>query len=174
MPHLLEKVSISPTRELQSRWLTNYRTIIPKEFSHCWKSSRPTADFPTWGSSKATENPQGIWLWRPVGFDYRTCTELGKQKLLEDTNKTLWVPGPRRKEQWHHKRVSQTCLWVSLQQTHGLTVTCWGVRGTDYNSPGSMLAQGLLKEVTITPTRDWPQAKLQEGNAAPPISIKLN
>ena len=27
----------------------------------------PTTDFPTWGSGKGTENPQGTWLWRPVG-----------------------------------------------------------------------------------------------------------
>ena len=41
----------------------------------------PTTDFPTWGSSKGTENPQGIWFWRPVGFDYRTSIRLGKQTL---------------------------------------------------------------------------------------------
>ena len=41
----------------------------------------PTIVFPTWGSSEGTENPQGIWLWRPVGFDYRTSTGLGKQML---------------------------------------------------------------------------------------------
>ena len=41
----------------------------------------PTTDFPTWGSGKGTENPQGIWFWRPVGFDYRTYTGLGKQTL---------------------------------------------------------------------------------------------
>ena len=41
----------------------------------------PTTEFPTWGSSKGTENPQGIWLWRPVGFDYRTSTRLRKQTL---------------------------------------------------------------------------------------------
>ena len=35
-------------------------------------------DFPTWGSGKGTENPQGIWLWRPVEFDFRTSTGLGK------------------------------------------------------------------------------------------------
>ena len=37
----------------------------------------PTTGFPTRGSSKGTEKPQGIWLWRPVGFDYRTSTGLG-------------------------------------------------------------------------------------------------
>ena len=41
----------------------------------------PTTDFPTWGSGKGTENPQRILLWRPVGFDYRTYTGLGKQTL---------------------------------------------------------------------------------------------
>ena len=39
----------------------------------------PTTDFPNWESGKWTENPQGIW--RPVEFDYRSCTGLGKQTL---------------------------------------------------------------------------------------------
>ena len=34
-----------------------------------------------WGSSKGTENSQGILLWRPVRFDYRTYTGQGKQTL---------------------------------------------------------------------------------------------
>ena len=29
-------------------------------------------DFPTWGSGKGPENSQGLWLWKSVGFDYRT------------------------------------------------------------------------------------------------------
>ena len=49
-------------------------------------------------------------------------------KLLcwKHTNKTLCIPGPRRKEQWHHKRLTQTCLWVfrSLWRKHGLVVAC--------------------------------------------------
>ena len=101
------------------------------------KGLAPTTDFPTWGSGKETENPQGIWLWRSVEFDYRTSTVLGKQRLLQETNKTLCTTGLRRQEQWIHKTLSQTCMWVSgsLQQRHGLTVTCCGVRGTDSSSP---------------------------------------
>ena len=34
-----------------------------------------------------------------VGFDYRISTGLGKQRLLEGTNKTLCTPGLRRMEQ---------------------------------------------------------------------------
>ena len=73
-------------------------------------------------------NPQGIWVWKPVGFDYRTFTGLGN-RLLEGTNQTLCAPGPRRKEQWPHKRLSQTCLWVSWssQWRCGSTVACHGV-----------------------------------------------
>ena len=41
----------------------------------------PRTDFPTWGSGKGIENPQRIWLWRPVGFDSRTSTGLGKQNF---------------------------------------------------------------------------------------------
>ena len=101
----------------------------------------PTTDIPTWGSTKGTENPQGIWLWMAVEFDYRTSTGLGKADwsiiLLEGTNKTLCAPGPRRMEQWPHRRLSQTHLWVSrsLPWRPELTAACRVTRGTEYNSP---------------------------------------
>ena len=70
----LEEVIISPTIESPSRQPTNWRTIIPKKFSHCSKSSKAHNRFPNLGSGKGNENPQGILLERPVGFDYRTST----------------------------------------------------------------------------------------------------
>ena len=87
----------------------------------------PTKDSPTWGSGKGMVNSQGILLWRPMGFDYRTSTGLGK-RLLKGTNKTLYAPETRRKEQRLHKRPSQTCLWVSrsLWWRCGLTEFLWG------------------------------------------------
>ena len=56
--------------------------------------------------------------------------------LLEGTSKTLCAPGPRRKEQWPHKRLTQTCLWASrnLQQRHGSVVPCCRVRGNEWGS----------------------------------------
>ena len=73
------------------------------------------------GSGKETDNLQGIWLWRPVGFDYRTYTGLGKQTLchVEGTNKTLCTPGPRRKEQT--ARETDPDLPVSVQESPGET-----------------------------------------------------
>jgi len=46
---LLEEVTISPTTEPLSRRPINWRTIIPKKFSHCWKSSRAYNRFPNLG-----------------------------------------------------------------------------------------------------------------------------
>ena len=61
------------------------------------------------------------------------------QRCSEGSDKILCTPGPRRKEQWPHKRLSQTCLWVSrsLWWRCGSAVACCRVRGTDYNGPGS-------------------------------------
>ena len=62
----------------------------------------------------------------------RTYTGLGN-RLLEGTNKILCTPGPRRKEQWPHKRLTQTCPWVSrsLQWRRGSVVACCRVGGTE-------------------------------------------
>ena len=132
----------------------------------------PTTDFPTWGSSEGTENPQGIWLWRPVGFDYRTSTGLGKW-TLEGTNKALCTPGPRRKEQCPHKRLSQTWLWVSrcLWWKRGSTVACCRVRGTEYNSACRSPFEGGCHYLHYH-FHSLASAKQQGGNTAPPINRK--
>ena len=56
-----------------------------------------TLNFPTWGSIKGTENPQGIWRWQSVGFDCRPSTGLGNQRLLEGTNETSCASRTKRK-----------------------------------------------------------------------------
>ena len=68
-------------------------------------------------------------------------------RLLEGTNKSLYVPGPRRKEQWPHKILTQTCLWVSrsLWQRHGSVVACWGSGALSV----AVHSQDLMKEVII-------------------------
>ena len=77
--------------------LPNWRTIIPKKFLHLCESSTATTYFPTWGSSKGNKNLQRIWLWRPVGFDYRTSKGQGKQ-ILGGIKQNIFVhqdPGER-------------------------------------------------------------------------------
>ena len=98
--------------ESPSRWPTNWRTVIPKKFSYWCRSSKAHNRLLNLGIWQATGNPQGIWHWRPEGFDYRSSTALRKQ-TLGGHKQTFCTPGPWRKEQWPHKRLSQTCLWVS-------------------------------------------------------------
>ena len=108
-----QEVAFSPTIEPLSRWPTNWRTIIAKKFSHCYKSPRTHNRFPSLGKSgRGTENAWEFDLEDQWDF----ITELPQKwgnRLLKGTNKTLCAPGSRKKEQWPHKRLSQTCLWVS-------------------------------------------------------------
>ena len=61
---------------------------------------------------RETRLPPGIWLWRPAGLDCRTSTRpvWTLPPLLEDTHRILHASGPRRREQWPHRRLNQTLL----------------------------------------------------------------
>ena len=62
-----------------------------------------------------------------------TLTQNWGNRLLEGTNKALWAPGPRRKRQWPHGRLTQAYLWVSrsLWRRCGLEVACCQIGGTE-------------------------------------------
>ena len=89
----LEEVAISPTIVQPGGWPTNWRTIIPREFLDFCEVSRPHLRLPNLRIGKGTGNPQEIWYWKSVGFDYRTSTGLGRQRFLDGTNKTLCAQG---------------------------------------------------------------------------------
>ena len=72
----------------------NWRTIIQRSSHIVAKVIGSTTDFPTWGSGKRTKNFQ-------------------RNRFLVGIKKTLCIPGPRRKEQWPHKR--QSDLPASVQ-----------------------------------------------------------
>ena len=76
---LLEEVAISATIEPPSRQPKTAELLYQRNPHTVRKILGPTRDFPTWGSGKGTGNHQGISLWRPVGFDYKTSIGLGKQ-----------------------------------------------------------------------------------------------
>ena len=104
-------VTISPIIESLSRRPTNQRTVTPKKFLHCYGSSRMYNRFPNLGIWQRGWDPPGIWLWRPVAFDYSISTWMGKH--FGGTQTKLCTPGAERREHWPRKRLSQTCLWVS-------------------------------------------------------------
>ena len=134
---LLEKVTISSTTEPPRRQPINWRTIMPKKFLNCCKSSRAHNRFSNLEIWQRDWEPLGNLTLKASGIWLQNFHRTG-ETLLKGTNKTCCVPGPRRKEKWHHKRLNQPCLLKSrsLWWRHGSTVACHVVRGTKYNSPG--------------------------------------
>ena len=101
-------------------------------------------------------------------------TGLGN-RLLEGTDRTLFAPGPRRKEQWPHKRLIQTCLWLfrSLWQRHVSAVPWCRAGGTECSSARMGPFEGGLHYLHFLHHSLAP-GKQQGGNTAPPINRKLD
>ena len=78
----------------------------------------PITDFPTWGSSKGAENPQGIGLWRSAGFDYRASTGLGKERLLRAQTKPCahQDPGEGSSDPTRDPAKLTLSIWESLME----------------------------------------------------------
>ena len=75
------------------------------------------------------------WRRSPLTPEPPELTQDWQNRLLEGTKRPLCA-GSRRKEQWPHKRLTQTCPWGSrsLQQKCGSVVGCCRVGGTEYSS----------------------------------------
>ena len=164
---------VSPTIE-PSRQPINWKTIVPKKFSYCCKSSRVNNKFPNLEIQQRNWKPPGNLILKTSGIWLQNFHRSG-ETLLEGTKKTLCTPGPRRKQQWPYRRLSQTFLWTarSLWQRHGLTLACCGVRGTESNSPGISPFEGGLHYC------HYPYHSLASGQTtgratAPPINRKLD
>ena len=107
---LLEEVAISSNIELPSKWPTYWRTIIPKKFLHCCKSSKAHNRFPYMGiQQKDWEFPGNLTLIRELPWDWGN-------RLLESTTKPCVHQDPGERSSDPHKRLSQTCLWVSIHR----------------------------------------------------------
>ena len=85
-------------------------------------------------------------------------------RLLEGRNRALSAPGPRRKEQWPHKRLTQTCC--ECPGDLGRDVV-WLWPATGLGAPNvAVQAWDILKEVPIifiTSAIVWPQLNNMEG-----------
>ena len=61
---------------------TNWRTVIPKKFSHSCEDSELCVRLPSLRILQRHWDPQGIWLWTPVGFDYKNSIGLKETETL--------------------------------------------------------------------------------------------
>ena len=118
-----------------------------------------TTDFPTWGSGKGTENPQGIWLWRPVGFDYRTYKGQGKQTL--GGHKQNLVHTRTQEKGAVTPEETDPDLPVSVQNS---LAEAWVDSGL-WQGQGHWIQLDLLKEVLYFhyPTIAWFRSNNREG-----------
>ena len=153
------------------------RTVIPK-FSHCCQGSE--GHLPAWGPDRGTENPQGIWPWRPVGFDYKTSIELGEtDTLVLDGTKNPKNKKTKKNPRAHQdsEERSTDSLQRKLNQNYLLVLKglLWrrrsaGAHHRDGDTGSSCLGRSplvkTLLEITIIPTIEpkdpragWPQAK---------------
>ena len=108
---LLKEVTISPTIELLGRQVTNWKTIIPKKFSHCCENSRPHNRLP-----KGTKNLQGTWLGRSADLTTERPQDWGNRDSWRTQTKSCahQNPGERSCEptrDW--ARLACVCLGVS-------------------------------------------------------------
>ena len=129
----------------------------------------PTSDFPTCGSGKGTGDPQRIWLWRIVGFDYRVSTRWWnidtwraqtKPCVHKDPGKTrrdlqgtepdlpvsLWVPCGR--EGWHWPALGTRAVAGAV-----LGGTCW--HKFFWRAPWSPQAKQLTERECTPSAESW-------------------
>ena len=95
LPHCRQTLyHLSHRGSYRGRWPTYWKATAVKKLSHSWEGSEPHVMLPRLATQQRDGNPQGIWPWRPAGFDYKTSTGLGETKIsvLEDKNKTLHTP----------------------------------------------------------------------------------
>ena len=112
-----EKVERAQSRQNQipyplSGWPTNWRTVIPKEFSHYFEDLEPHIRLPSLGTLQSDWESPGNLTLKARKFDYKTSTALGETEtpVLEGTNKTLIPPKLRGEEQWLHRKLNQNYL----------------------------------------------------------------
>ena len=109
----------------------NTKEVLPM----LWRFWTPCQDYHL-GIYKGTDNPQGIQLCMPEGFDYRTSTGLAEKEtlVLGSTNKILHTPRTRGKEQWAHRLLFShshvqffTTLWNAAHQASLSLTISWNL-----------------------------------------------
>ena len=81
---------------------------------------------------------QGYWLWRPLEFDYRTYTGLGKETLAGHEQNYMCTRTQEKEAVTPQE--NEPDLPVNVQESlveAWVYMACRGVRGTEYSSPRS-------------------------------------
>ena len=101
-----------------------------KKFSHCCQGSRPHIRLPNLGAWKRDWKPQGIWLWKSVGFDDRTST-VPEERGTWGAKQNLGCA--RSQGEKHYFRADELDLPVWRRRSRA---ACLAVKGAGSHSPG--------------------------------------
>ena len=137
---LLEEVTIRSTIELLSRWPTNWRTIIPKKFLDCCKSSRVHNRFPNLGIWQRESEPPGNLTLKASGIWLQNSPRTGETDSRRAQHCVHQDPGERNSDPREAEPDLPVSVWGSPAEVW-VTVASRRLRGTDYNGCGS---QGVL------------------------------
>ena len=110
---LLEEVAIRSTTELLSRRPTNWRTIIPKKFLHCCKSSRVHNRFPNLGIWQRESEPPGNLTLKASGIWLQNSPRTGETDSWRAQHCAHQDPGERNSDPRGWARLACECLGVS-------------------------------------------------------------
>ena len=108
------------TITIKGGWPADWRTRLPKKFSHCCEGSEPHIRFPSLEiQQRAWEPPENLPL-KTKGFDYKTVTGLGETEIpvLEGSTKPCLNQDSEEKS----RRVNQNTCWCCRVSCGG---TAW-------------------------------------------------
>ena len=148
------------------------------------KVQNTMSSFPAWGPDRGTGNPQGIWPWRQVEFDFhfhKTSIGLRKQTpVFEGTDKALHAPRLRGRSSdstGNWTKATSQCRRVFWGGVGWQGLRNWGVGNSSLGRSPLAL---ILLEVTINPTikptdprAGSSQAKKLPGESATPSTSRL-
>ena len=162
------------THKLENNYTTEVHSLKWRS-THWSEGSEPHIRLLNLGVQQQEEESPKNQTLRPAGFDCRTWTRLGETETphLEVTHKVVCTPGPRRKEQWPHRRLNQTYLLVleGLLQRQGVAVAHHGDKNTGSRSSGKY--SSALPESTISPTKEHVSSSAGLPKAKQPTGREL-
>lgn len=122
--------------------------------SHKSESVESHVRLTSWGVSILNRSPQIICHWRPVGFDHRHSTALGKQILHSCGVHTSHAHQDPGEKHWTHRNQNQTYLLIleGLMWRQKVAVAhCVNKNAGSTGTGLYSLVWVLLKAITLTP-----------------------
>ena len=139
----MEEVAISPTRGSLSRWPTNWRTTMPKKFSHYCKSSRAQDRFPKLGIQQRDWEPPSNLMLKASEIWWWNFHRTGESDSLRAQTKSDVYQDPGEKSS------------VPTRDRAGLVCECPGVTRGGMDQQWPIVGSGALNTTLLWAMVGW-------------------